>query len=581
MGEMLIWVLVFVIPGAVLFRYRLKIFGPVFLYDAIRTARQGRHIVLRCLFAVGLAGMLCWLYLAWFPSPEPIRGLGELFQSRSLDAKDLPRFAESFFSTYLIVQFTAVLLLTPVYTAGAITEEKERGTLEYLLTTDLRNQEIVLGKLASRFANMVLLILTGLPVLSFTQFLGGVDPNLVLASFAATGATMLSIGSLGILCSVNHRRTLTAISATYFWIVLFLICCWCVPWVNMAHPVFAYLHLEEALQNQQLEWAVFLYVGMHGLAAWLFCAWAMVRLRSYGLGWQAFRNVKVTAAPLPRTLEYVAFHRLKEKPRRIWDNPMLWKETQVENQYRLHLVYRAMVIIGLVGSAYLATLWFFGILLSSLFESELGSELMNLYIRIVGTTIACCLLVLIGFWSAGTISRERDRQTLDGLLTTPLERSEILLAKFWGGILSVRWGMVALAIVWVGGLVTLGLHPLALFLLAGAWAAYVSFTACLGMWFSQVSSSTLQATFRTLLIIFILSMSPWVFRMTLGPGNNLLVRLLTGGMSPPMALANLAFAYTLEPRQKSFLLPALMGVACYAGTAWILWRRVVARFARQ
>src|SRR5438094_417338 len=85
------------------------------------------------------------------------------------------------------------LLATAAYTAGAISEEKEHRTLEYLLATDLRNREIVLGKLASRLANLALLVVAGLPVLSLLQFLGGVDPDLMLATFALTGLTMASL----------------------------------------------------------------------------------------------------------------------------------------------------------------------------------------------------------------------------------------------------------------------------------------------------------------------------------------------------------------------------------------------------
>ena len=49
---------------------------------------------------------------------------------------------------------TVILLLTPAYTAGAVAEEKERRTLEFILATDLRNREIILGKVLSRLLNL-------------------------------------------------------------------------------------------------------------------------------------------------------------------------------------------------------------------------------------------------------------------------------------------------------------------------------------------------------------------------------------------------------------------------------------------
>ena len=64
--------------------------------------------------------------------------------------------AETFFGTFMIVQLILIVLLTPAYVAGAIAEEKDRKTMEFLLATDLRNREIVLSKLLSRLANLSL-----------------------------------------------------------------------------------------------------------------------------------------------------------------------------------------------------------------------------------------------------------------------------------------------------------------------------------------------------------------------------------------------------------------------------------------
>ena len=49
--------------------------------------------------------------------------------------------------------------------AGALTEEKVSGTLIYQLTSDLTPGEIVLGKLFARLAQVLVLFLTGLPML--------------------------------------------------------------------------------------------------------------------------------------------------------------------------------------------------------------------------------------------------------------------------------------------------------------------------------------------------------------------------------------------------------------------------------
>src|SRR2546427_357840 len=80
-----------------------------------------------------------------------------------------------------------------VCAAGAIAEEKDRRTLDYLLASDLSNAEIVFGKLLSRLAYLALIMLTGLPFLSLLQLLGGVDPSLVVVGLVVTLMTMLSL----------------------------------------------------------------------------------------------------------------------------------------------------------------------------------------------------------------------------------------------------------------------------------------------------------------------------------------------------------------------------------------------------
>src|SRR5947207_779484 len=88
-----------------------------------------------------------------------------------------------------------------------------RGRVQ-LLATDLRGREIVLSKLAARLGNLLLTLLTGLPILCFLQFLGGVDLLLVLTGFAMTAAMMVGLAGLGVLNSVYCRRPHTAIILT-------------------------------------------------------------------------------------------------------------------------------------------------------------------------------------------------------------------------------------------------------------------------------------------------------------------------------------------------------------------------------
>jgi hypothetical protein len=178
--------------------------GPVLPFDLARAARRPRFVVVRTLYALFIALALGWLFVTTSARHQ-----------WQVPSDQAARFAGNFFHAFLVLQFAALALLTPAYTAGAIADEKERRTLEFLLATDLSACEIVLGKLLARLLNLGTLLLAGLPVLAFLQLLGGVDVSTMLAAAAATALTVFSLAGLGLLCSVLCRRARDAIVLSY------------------------------------------------------------------------------------------------------------------------------------------------------------------------------------------------------------------------------------------------------------------------------------------------------------------------------------------------------------------------------
>src|SRR5439155_27290730 len=170
-------------------------FGPVFFYDLVRSSRRGELVGHRCCYAIVLFCVIALVYWSWFPD----LGWEQLLRGRSLSISQRARFASSFFTNFMVAQLVAVFLITPLYTASALAEQKERRTLEALLVTELTNHEIIIGMLGSRLAKLLLLLLTGLPILSFLAFLGGVDVGMALALCIATCMIMASLGSMSIL----------------------------------------------------------------------------------------------------------------------------------------------------------------------------------------------------------------------------------------------------------------------------------------------------------------------------------------------------------------------------------------------
>ena len=109
---------------------------------------------------------------------------------QALSLEESSRFGEQFSLALLVAQMAVMVLLTPAYAAGSIAEEKERRTWQYQLATDLSNREIVLGKFFGRFVFLLGILMAGLPVLSLTTLIGGVDILFLIFAYLLTGSTV-------------------------------------------------------------------------------------------------------------------------------------------------------------------------------------------------------------------------------------------------------------------------------------------------------------------------------------------------------------------------------------------------------
>ncbi len=114
-----------------------------------------------------------------------------------------------------IGEFVLVLLEIPAFTAVSIAGERERQTLDILLTTNLRPIQIILGKLMSSLSTLFLLTLLSLPVLSITFSIGGIYFEDMIRLFFLILITMFFIGSLGIFFSTILKRTSSATVLSY------------------------------------------------------------------------------------------------------------------------------------------------------------------------------------------------------------------------------------------------------------------------------------------------------------------------------------------------------------------------------
>ncbi len=636
------WGLVLVGLAVLLRRAGQQFFGPVFFYDLVRTARRGQQIGHRVLYAVLLVGVILLVFWSWFPA---IRfDVHHLWDGVPISLREKAHFAGTFFNTFMLVQFVVVVIVTPAYTATAIAEEREKRTLEFLLATDLSDREIVLGMMAARLANLVLLVLTGLPILSLFEFLGGVDPNLVLAGFVTTGMTVLSLGSMSILISVLARTALSALVQSYLWVLLYLFCFGVFGFCSF--PVFSAM-LSKAGATTLMPSAapasgggsslIYIYVsallifsGVHAFIAVICCRSAIGQLRVQALGTIGRPRVLPPtefrprpSRPLDRSADAPRMPRKRKaaltdgwgpypsfpiadpsdesplmqaalRPRPlppVGDDALLWKELYTEQYFGLpgkDATGPVLMMMALI----ITTVALMGVTASA--QSGAGfRQMVNGLVRGLGTPGICFCSFAVALSAARRVSRERQRQTLDNLLTIPPEREEILFAKWLGSILSMRglwWVPVGL---WGLGVVTGGLHFAALPLMLAALVVYLAFMASLGLWFSTLYGTTMRATLFTTLAALLFLIGPG-FMMSMTGGSQPPSRgtalprvdwaglFVEYGLNPPAALWVLAFqredfAKDAMPALIKILC-AIAGLYCYMGLAALLWWLTCARF---
>ncbi|QDH22403.1 ABC transporter permease [Saccharibacillus brassicae] len=137
------------------------------------------------------------------------------FQGSQAGMRFDPSTSRMLFYVLSIAQLVLVAFMTPALTAGVISGEREKQTLNILLTTQQSSSAIVLSKLASSLAFMVLIVLATLPIYSIVFLYGGISPSQLTLVFLFYLFTMLLLGSLGILCSTLFKRTIMAVIMTY------------------------------------------------------------------------------------------------------------------------------------------------------------------------------------------------------------------------------------------------------------------------------------------------------------------------------------------------------------------------------
>ena len=140
---------------------------------------------------------------------EQVRTTAEIQYSQFLD---LYTFVSS-------IEFIMLLFIMPALTASSISGERERQTLELMLTTTMEPRDMVLGKLASSLVTMLVLAVSALPVQALVFVYGGVTLQDIGMLFLCHGVVAILTGSIGIFYSSVLRRSTVSTVCSYVTVV--------------------------------------------------------------------------------------------------------------------------------------------------------------------------------------------------------------------------------------------------------------------------------------------------------------------------------------------------------------------------
>lgn len=119
------------------------------------------------------------------------------------------------FAFVAVIEFALIIMVQPALTAGSISGERERRTLDLMLTTRLTPAKIVTGKLLTSLSNVVVVLASSLPILAMVFAYGGVTVmNIAVLMISFLTAALLT-ASIGLLASSFCKRSSMATALAY------------------------------------------------------------------------------------------------------------------------------------------------------------------------------------------------------------------------------------------------------------------------------------------------------------------------------------------------------------------------------
>jgi ABC-type Na+ efflux pump permease subunit len=421
---------------------------PLLGKELVEQAARRRTYVIRVLYAVAL-----FLVFALF-----FRDLAEgITQPEELLGK-----GRQVFDLLVYFQFAGIYAFLPAMMSGAITYEKERRSLELLLLTDLRPWEIVIEKLVGRLVPMLTFLLLSLPLMGVAYSMGGVSSDQLCSGAWLTLVTCLQVGTLALAVSAWCRTTVAAFLLSYviLGVVYF-------AWPLLCISLFAFNIARPSDIPEEVAFFMvppFLFADMSGSSGQVV---AEALLRSVPVALTALvslgaaRALIVRRAFVPPGSSALRFHSFVDLTMASWnrivgnivlvkdsgglpgDEPVAWREVTKKALGKTRYLFRLFVILEVPVVFIIVTL----------FSLE-GARSSSLALTAMLACVWGLAVLAVSIPSAAAVVGERARQTIEVLLTTPMEGSAIVGQKMrgirrLGLVLAVPLVTVIVAEAWI------------------------------------------------------------------------------------------------------------------------------------
>lgn len=455
--------------------------NPVLQYELLSNLRLLRAFVLLFAYIALLGGVV---YLAW-----P--------QSETLDLAQ-PEAAKRLVSLFFFGQYMLASLMTPSFAAGAITGEKERQSYEMLLASPLKPGAIVLGKLLASLCHLAILMICSLPIVMLCLPLGGVSPYEVLAAYVAMISSVILSGMICLWASSFFSRTSASLLVSYL-MILPLALIGVLIWNALGTLGEARLFFATTIVP----------VVCVSLAAilWFDTTKRLLHPADFGSGGKDVVDLESEAREAVGL--YIKRDEFPDKlfapPKRTTlledgDNPIYDKEMRSEIFSQGTLMLRLVIQI------------------SMLLALPIMAVCLYIFPQYAPWYICYVLLfnVLVGpVFSAGSVCSERERETLDLLLTTLITPWQMLWGKLLSGlrvssVLSsfLMWPVLLACLMPVGYWSNIG--TMAGYFLIFALTCVT--TAMTALFCSTIFSKTSQSLIASYLVILTLFVAPLAAR---------------------------------------------------------------------